>query len=214
MRAAGWGAFVAFAAGCQHASPGPEQALSAYRQALGDGDVETVRALSSAPIRERWDTETLRRWAAKNPRLLLEAKGRLSSSKLKEEARLETEDGSFVRLVKEADGWKVAEGGLLTPRFDTPEAALQTFFFAATGHLGLLRKCIPDQEAQRFSSDFALGKHLHAMQGRIFAARDEIGPISPGMARIDGSRATIAYGSGKAAELVLQGTRWRVLDVE
>jgi hypothetical protein len=195
------------------AGPRPEEALRAYRAALARKDVATLRELSDAGFRATWSEARLARWMKKNPRLIEAALDRTEGLRLREEAVVEDEQGR-VRLVREPDGWKVAEGGLLVARFDTPEAALQTFFFAATGHQDLLRELIPEADADRFASDFALAKHLYANRERIFRARDAIGPIDEGMAVIDGDRARIPYGDGKAVELRLEGERWRVLDLE
>lgn len=198
---------------CASQAPSPRQTLEAYREALAKADAETLVALSDEGFRENWDEVRLTRWLQKNPRLLQEALGRLDEGFGLQEAHFFFE-GHRVRLVREGKRWRVAEGGVLVARFDTPEAALETFFFASTGHLGLLRKLIPDSEVSRFASDFALGKHLYSMQARIFRARDELGPIRPGMAQIEGDRATISYGTGKAVEMVLEGGRWRILDIE
>lgn len=197
------------------ASPTPESTLEAYQRALAEGDVAELRRLSHAPFRQAWSEDRLRRWIRKNPRLLDEAGQRMSRPQgpVDVQAHLPVEGGS-VRLVREDDGWRVAGGGVLVARFDTPEAALETFFFAATGHLGLLRKLIPEEQVDRYRSDYALGTYLYSVRDRIFRARDEVGPLTPGRAEVDGKRARLAYGNGKAVEMILQGERWRVLDVE
>lgn len=204
-----------FAAACASTPAGPEETLQRYREAIVERDASTLHALSDATFRSTWDEARLERWLDKNPRLAEEAEARLEApiGRLSEEAILPVEGGR-IRLVREPDGWKVAEGGVLVARFDTPEAALETFFFAATGHLGLLRQLIPEAAQSRFASDSELGRHLHAMQERIFRARDAIGALTPGRAIIDGPHATIPYGDGKSAELILEGDRWRVVDVE
>ena len=119
-----------------------------------------------------------------------------------------------VRLIRENDQWRVAEGGLLLPAFDTPEAAARTFFFAASGHLGLLRRTLTDADAEERYSDYLIGKWLYAERDRIFAARDAVGPIDDGRAEVDGDRARIPYGDGAAVQLVLEGGRWRVFHFE
>ncbi|MEO1227395.1 MAG: hypothetical protein AAFZ18_00720 [Myxococcota bacterium] len=204
-----------FLVGCARGET-PEAALEAYRAALRQGDIEEIRRRSDAGFRAAHPQADLERWAKKNPRLLGEAQTRLEAKDESRavEARVPLEGGGEARLVWEGGAWKVAEGGWLVAEFDTPEHALETFFFAATGHLGLLRACLTDEAAKRFASDFALGKHLYAQRSRIFAARDAVGPLPPGRARREGRRAWIDYGSGKSAELVLEGERWRVVDVE
>lgn len=197
--------------GCGHS--GPREVLRDYRQAVARGEVRRVRELSDAHFREAHDVPALEKQLRKNPRLFSEAAERLDGATRLEVVAL-TENGERIRLVEEDGRWRVAEGGLLMPSLETPEAAARTFFFAATGHLGLLRRCLTDEAAARFPSDYLLGKHLHDQRDRIFAARDELGPIVDGMATVDGDRASIAYGDGKAMELVLEEGRWRVVDVE
>lgn len=204
-----------FFAGCASVES-PEAALAAYRDALARGDVEDLHRRSDAQFRAAHSPTDLERWARKNPRLLGEARDRLEArdDARPVEVRVPLDGGGEARLVWEDASWKVAEGGWLVADFATPEAALRTFFFAATGHLGLLRACLPDAAAERFASDFALGKHLYAERARIFAARAAIGPLTVGRARREGDQAWIDYGAGKSAELLLQGDRWRVVDVE
>lgn len=196
-------------------APTPQSTLAAYRSALDRGDVQTVRDLSDRRFQSAWDSGELSRWAAKNPRLLTEASSRLGRPAADRAPTLivPLEDGE-VRLVWEDERWRVASGGWLLARFDTPEAALRTFFFAATGHLGLLRKCLPEADAQRLASDHALGKELYARRARIFRARDALGPITDGRAQVEGNTATLRYAEGKTVRMILEAERWRVVDVE
>lgn len=197
------------------AAPTPERTLDAYRKALGEGDVAALRKLSDARFQAAWDLPALSKWARKNPRLLLEAEARLGRpDPVRRPTLVFPLEAGEVRLVWEEGEWRVASGGWLLARFDTPEAALRTFFFAATGHLGLLRKCLPDAEARRLATDYMLGQELYARRARIFSARDAIGPITEGRARVEGEEAILPYGEGRAARLVLEGARWRVVDVE
>lgn len=209
-RRAAWGLLLVLGA-C--ASQAPQDVLRDYRSAVAEGRIDRVRSLSDAHFRDAYDPAALAKQLRKNPRLFTEAAARLEGLE-----RLEmvgtTSSGERVRLVLEDGRWRVAEGGLLMPDFGTPEGVTRTFFFAATGHIELLRDCLPEEAAQRFASDYQLGKHLHTHRERIFAARDELGPITDGMAVVKGKRARIPYGTNKAVELILEGDRWRVVDLE
>lgn len=205
--------FAISVGGCASGHPA-EDALKAYARALADGDVEQIRALSSTKTRAGLDDAQLKKWQHKNPRLFDAAIHRAVQADRGDKTMIFGSGENRVRMVLEDGEWRVAEGGLLLARFDTPEAALETFFFAAAGHLELLRESMPEEAARRYATDYELGVYLHSIQGRIEAARDEIGPLHEGRATIDGDRARISYGEHKAAELVLEGERWKVVDVE
>ena len=199
-------------AACAH-DDGPEAILSQYHRALADGKAGRVYALSASSVKEGRGVEELSRWIAKNPRLRESAQRRTQAEPTRIVTTISTAEGP-IKLIKEGRSWRVLEGGLFVPQFDTPERALRTFFFAATGHLGLLRKLIPNSEASAYASDYALGKRLYEMRERIFRVQAELGPIWEGRAEIVDDRAFIRYQKHKTVSLLRQEGRWRVVDLE
>ncbi len=205
--------------GCVHMDT-PRQVLRRYVDALAQEDAERVWELSDSVSQRSLGPDGLGRWMKKNPRLVVAAfdrsVGALRKSTMDEsdESVSFLSDDAVITLVRESGSWRVALGGLLLPRFDTPEAALKTYFFAATGHLGLYRQLLPLAAQQEYESDYALGTLLYAQRDRIFAARDHIGSIYEGRAVRQGNRAIIAYGTNKECILVREDGRWRVSSIE
>ena len=225
VRSAAPGALLlASALGCASTDDG-RGAVEAYRDALYFREAEALRARSSPRVRAAYDAAAIERWMRENPRLVEAAVARfdLESAEILLDGRFELRfrgpDGRKVRLSKEEDGWVVVEGGLLVPELDTPEGAARTFFFAISGHLELLRETLTDEAAEARSTEYRLGRWLYAERDRLFAARDAVGPIDDGRARVEGERARIPYedpetGEPRAVRLVRQGDRWRVAEVE
>ncbi len=207
----GW-VLVLACAGCR--ASGPEAALEAYRAALARGDASELRRLSDAATREVYDEAEFQRWTGQ------EARAEAADALGGRVRRLTFElGGRTVVLTEEDDGWRVAEGGLVLPRCDTPERAAATFFFAADAlraprHLEILRRLIPDEHQPRFATDSALEHHLRSIRPRVERARAELGRIAPGTAVVDGPFARIPYGAGKEVRLREEGGSWRVLDLE
>lgn len=199
--------------GCVTYPENPLEVAQKYRDAAVEGKAQPIYEYSDQQTKAVITEQGLQRWLKKNPRLPYE--------KALEIGLLETWDvwlrrpsGEMIHLVFEDGGWKVAQGGVLLPRFDTPALALKTFFFAATGHIGLLRHSLPNSVQRQFQSDYLMGMKLHEERDRIFKARREIGVISEDRFNTDGERAVLPYGEHKAAVLVLENGRWRVLDLE
>jgi hypothetical protein len=183
-------------------------ALEAYRAALRAGDAAGVHALSDGATRAQVTPEAL---AGR----LSDAPGLAGTATVAVYAVATLTDGRAVRLVLEPGGWKVAEGGLSLAAYDTPEAALQTLFFAAeAGRLAEVRGALPEAFQARYADDGALAAHLAELRPRLAAARAGLGALTSGRARIEGDHAELPYGEGRAATWVLEAGRWRVLDVE
>ena len=200
-------AWVALA-GC--AAAPPEATLDAYRAALEAGDAPRLYALSDPATRARVTPEAFAaRLAAAPPARW----GAVEALQVFAVATLA--DGRQLRLVQGPDGWRVAEGGVALAAYDTPEAALATLLAGAeAGRLDEVRGALPEAFQARYAGDAALAAHLAAVRGRLAAARSALGALTPGRARIQGDRAQLPYGEGRAVELVLEAGRWRVLDVE
>ncbi len=217
LRATISGGLLLVLGGCVNQGPVAEDALKNYRRALVARDSSAIWELSDKHLQAQQDKAQFQRFLKKNPRLFEEAQTslpELSIASLKHYAELTFEDGRKLRLVKETEGWKVAEGGIFSPRFHTPEATLRTFFFAATGHLGLLRKVIPEEYVQKYQSDSQLGRHLYSLKARIALAEQELGAIVEGQAEVEEDSAWLRYGDGKMVTFVRQQGRWRVIDLE
>lgn len=181
--------------------------LKSYREALRAQAAEDVWRLSDVSSRNAMGIPQIERWMQKNPRLVVEAERRVSRA-------IDSEGQTSVQLLKESGQWKVVDGGLLIPRTDSPEGALETYFFAATGHLGLLRRIMPTKDQQRYKSDYRLGTWLYSMRERIFTARDLIGPLQSGRAEVKGDTAVVKYGEDKACELIREEAEWRVVRID
>lgn len=203
---------VLTAVACAHA--GPEDTLDAYARALEAGDAEAVYALSDPETQATLDPADLARFMAKNPATVRRAATALRDRHEVGRVTVRSSRGDVFELVRVDGEWRVAEGPLPVPRLDTPEHALATFFFAARGHLSLLRRTMPASDRARFASDARLGAHLHAEQPRIEAAREALEPLRPGMARIEGELAEIPWGEGRAVRLAREDGAWRVVDLE
>jgi hypothetical protein len=215
VRVAGWIAAALGVGAC--AGPSPERALEAYGRALERRDVDAVVERSRLSLGATLTLEELARFLAKNPATTARAAAAARSSVRAVELRatVVTESGAEFELVRAEDGaWRVVDGPLPLPRLDTPEHALQTFFFAARGHLELLRQTMPADDRARFASDAELGRHLYASSDRIAAARAALEPLRPGMACVEGDVARIAWGDGRSVVLVREDGGWRVADLE
>lgn len=201
-----------FLAGCTH--QGPEATLAAYAQALRDGDVDRIRALSDSAYRAAHDRAELERFVAEHPDLVRHLAGNLESAgEVRAEVRLPDEERLI--LVREDGAWRVAFGGLEPFRADSPEASVLTFFRAvAAGRLAAIRAVMPAEAALSHADDAALLSHLDAMKPRIDAARAGLGPVVPGRAQIEDDRARLPYGEGRAVELVREEGRWKIVDLE
>jgi len=200
------------AAAC--AGSGPDQTLDAYAAALERGDAEAVRRLAGTASTSM-DAEALEHVLAENPAMARRAAVRLRGAReVERRATWVTAGGETVELVRREGTWRVHDAPVPPIRFDTPEQALRTFFFAARGHLSLLRQTLPEAHRTRFASDAELGRHLHARAARIAAARDALLPLAPGTACIEGASATIPWGDGREVRLIRQDGTWRVVDLE
>lgn len=199
------------------AGPSPERALDAYGRALERRDADAVVEHARPSLGELRTPEALARFLSKNPATVdrVAAAARSSARSVELRATVVTATGAVFELVRTDGGaWRVADGPLPLPRLDTPEHALQTFFFAARGHLELLRETMPADDRARFASDAALARHLYASGDRIAAARAALEPIRPGMACVEGDVARIPWGGGRAVLLVREDGGWRVDDLE
>lgn len=198
--------------GC--ARQGPEATLEAYAEAVRNEDVEEIRALSDASFRAANDAAKLETFLAEHPDVARRLADRLESPKeIRAEVRLSGDERLV--LVRENGAWRVAFGGVEPLRTDTPEAAVTTFFQAvAARRLDAVRAVIPAAVAPSYAEDAALLSHLDAMKARIDAARAGLGAVVPGRARIDGDRARLAYGEGRAVDLVREDGRWKIVDLE
>jgi hypothetical protein len=192
----------------------PRDALDAYARALRDRDAEQLWLLSDAAYRRAHDRSAVEAHLRSHPdeadRLLraIEDAGAMR-------ATIELGGGERLVLVKEVEGWRVSFGGIEPFSADTPERALSTFFRAArTRRLDALRRVMPEATLAGFAEDAALDAHLSSLADRIEAAQKELGPIRPDMAQIEADRAWIKYGAEKRVELVREGDRWRVVDLE
>lgn len=202
---------LAALAGC---ASDPKEALDAYVQALRARDAERLWLLSDDAFRRTHDREALEAHLREHPEeaeqlvRAIEGAGAVR-------ATVELADGRRLHLVREGGAWRVAFGGLEPFSAETPEAALWTFFRAAeSGRLDALRTVIPEALLASFADDAALSAHLSAVRPRIDAAKQALPRIRPNMAQIEGNRAWIGYGPGKRVELLREGDRWRVVDLE
>lgn len=196
-------------AGCA-SSGGPEAAARAYGDAVAARRADRIRAASDAPVQELLSEAEVERFLTKNDATAERAARALAQSPVW--AMLRYPDGSEVVLQREDGGWKVTTSPLPLPRQDTPEQAVQTFLFAARGHLEVLRRLLPEEVQERYASDAALARRLTALQPRIQALRE--GFTAMNVARVEGDEATIAYGEGRRVRLIRQKERWRILDLE
>jgi hypothetical protein len=207
-------AFALIASALVGCAGDPQRTIDAYAEALRTKDAEQVWLLSDTAFRRAHDRAEVEAILRDRPdeveRLLraIEAAGALR-------ATIELEGGGRLTLVKEEGGWRVSHGGLEPSSAETPEAALRTFFRAAESRrLDVLRTVMPEAFVAGFADDAALDAHLSAVKPRIEAAQKALPAIRPNMAQIEGDRAFIAYGAGKKVELVREGDRWRVVDLE
>lgn len=210
------GATALAMAACAGPGATPEAAVAAYGWALARGDAPAVQAASDPELGAP-TAEALQRFLAKNPATVKRAAdaARADVRSVEQRATVTTASGAVFELIRRDRGpWRVVDGPLPLPRQDTPEHALQTYFFAARGHLELLRDTLPDADRQRFESDAALGQHLYAQGARIEAARAALTPLRPGVACVEGDVARIPWGEGRAVRLVRQDGTWRVVDLD
>ena len=118
-----------------------------------------------------------------------------------------------MRLVQVADGWQVAEGGLVPFSAGTPQAGLQSFFAAVdAGRLDQVRRLIPARHLPRLGSDDALRDHLAAVMDRIEQARANIADTSS--FAVDGAGARLVYGPGRSVRMEREAGTWKVADLE
>jgi hypothetical protein len=197
---------------------GPGRLLAAYRAALLSGDADQAYRLHDAAFRAshdpavfraRWDQEVAERraWAA-----LLERPG--------EGVELDLGQGRRLVLRKDGGAWHIAEGGVAAAAARETEPAapawvLGEFLRAASERdLTRIRPLMPEAAQARWD-DRGLGARLAEMEPRIAEARRRLSAATPAPeAVIEGDRAFVRYGKGRAARLVREAGRWRVVDVE
>lgn len=198
------------------AGPEPRPALEAYARALIAQDAAGVRARADAATRAAVDEQAVAARLAEDPAAAAAlGQALLDAPRLEQTAEARLPDGRVVRLVLEADGWRVAAGGLDGARYDTPERAFATLVRAArAGRLDEVRGAMPEAFAARYASDAALAEHLEAVRPRLEAAWAALAPLEPGIAIVDGETARIPWGNHRAVRLAREGGRWRVLDAE
>jgi hypothetical protein len=186
----------------------PEDALDAYRRAVAAKDPQAILALSDASFRATFDEAAV---AA----ALSQSTGLAPTRSKDQRAIFVLENGETIELVFEDGDWRVARGGVVPARFDTPEGALETFFRAAVAeNFAVLRQTIPKRHRDQLVGDAALEKHIAAMADRIARARSRIGRIGPGRAVIHGERADLAYGPGLSVTFEREESGWVIVDLE
>lgn len=201
-------------AGCA-APPGPAAAVAAYREAVARGDAEAVLRWSDAATRAAVKAEEVETQLAGDAAGAASTAEALGRPVVREATELELEGGRRVGLVREADGWRVATGGLGLDRNDTPENALGTFLRAVTAkRLALVRRLIPEAARERFTSDAALAAHLEAVAPRIEAARRRHADAPSQAAEILGEEAHLEYPDGTKITFLLGPAGWTILDLE
>ena len=202
-------------AGC--GVPSPRPTVDAYRRALMQSDTDTLARLHSGRQPALSDPERLAALKRAHPGLWRSATeraaGDIRAVRMTAEVRLTS--GATVTLVRDGADWRIDGGTLWAPGAETPEAALQTLADGvAVNDLAAVRTVMPEALQGRFATDAALLAHLNRIRGRVTAAVARIGRIRPGIAVIDGARASIAYQGQRRVQFVWEAKRWRVLDVE
>jgi hypothetical protein len=186
----------------------PQDALEAYRRAVAAKDARAVLDMSDASFRAAFDEAAVQE-------ALSESTAVPPAKSQEERAIFVLENGETIELVLESNVWKVASGGIVPARFDTPEGALHTFFRAVhAGKLDLVRQTIPKRFRDQLTTDEALEKHIAAMADRIARARARIGPFGAGRAVIEGERAVLTYGAGLSVTFEREGSAWVIVDLE
>jgi hypothetical protein len=195
------------------AANGPDDVLRAYAAAVEAGDAERIWELSDDRFRASHSKEELVRHLAERreerARLVTELSGRAA-----ERAEVALSAGPLV-LIRAAEGWRIAAGGLELFDPSTPEGALAGFLEAtANGRLDVVRSLMPARHARAFEADDALSAHLEAIASRVESARRALAAAPAKAAEVDGDRARIPYGGAKAVTLVREAGRWKVVDLE
>ena len=188
-------------------TPGPEQTLEAYQDAVRTKDWSRAHALSDQTTRSLVSPDELGE--------AVESGGVVDATQhVGERHVFELADGRRVVLVREKEGWRVESGAVEIARTDTPEAALRTLFLAVEqGRLDVIRSVIPTRHLDAFADDAALRAHVERVAPRIRAAAEALtGGVAK--AQIDGDTARLTYAEGKTVSFELERGTWRVLDIE
>lgn len=204
---------LALATAC--ATSGPEDTLEAYRRAVEAGDWAAVHRLSDRATRTAVGPEALAAEATRDPEgPAALARGLAPGAPREATHEVVLADGRRIVLVQEDGGWRVARGGFALARTDTPEATLETLWWAVDrARWDVLRQLLPNAEAGRLTTDAALAAHVESVRPRLEAARQALSAEVP-PARIEGDTATIVYGEHRSVRFRREDGRWRILDVE
>ncbi len=195
----------------------PDSTFEAYRRALARGEVRRVAALHAQTGPLPSDPERLSAFREQHPATWEAAVERLREpvAAVRQTAEVRLTSGATVTLVLEDGQWRVLEGAMWVPAADTPESALLTLFFGLeAGDLAAVRSVMPQSQRAQFATDRALRNHLGRIRARVERARERIGDVRPGLARITGDKATLPYEGARQVRFVWEAKRWRVLDVE
>ncbi len=211
MRAAA--GLLVLAAAC--ATPGPEDTLEAYRRAVEAKDWAKVHALSDRATRTALGPDAIAAEAARDPDGPdAVARGLAPGAPREATHTVVLEGGRRVVLVEEDGAWRVARGGFVVARTDTPEAALETLSWALDRERwDVVRQVLPKAAAERLATDAALIAHVEAVRPRIEAAREALRAETP-PAVVEGDEARIVYGAHRSVSFRREDGRWRIVDVE
>lgn len=200
-------ALVALILASACATPGPEETLEAYTEALSHKDFEKAHGLCDESFRADNDPEAMQAYLEQQSSPPWEAPAT--------RARFELEGGRVVELVREGDAWRVVDGGFLRAASDDPLSALAAFFDAVRRRdLEAVRALIPTAEALRFPDEASLAAHLEQISSRVEQARAGLEPLSTRRVEVRDQQALIPYGPHRVARLVHEEGRWRVQDLE
>lgn len=190
------------------AAPTPDDVLRSYAEAVARGDADEVRRLSAAKLRSEMSVSDVRAALDADPNLALQ----LSGPTVARRCELDLGDRT-IRLVREAQAWRVSSGGAYVLRFDTPAASLAALFVAVEqGRMDVLRRVVPRRFQQYFGTEQALVAHLTEQMDRIHAAQAAIG--ADAQIRVDGDRAALVYGPGRSVRFEREDGEWKILDLE